>query len=497
MRRGGAGALTLAGWLAVAACGDDAAVDGASDDGDAGSSSTGATCDGPAPSCSTADDCPSWVCSCSGGPSVTAAQCDGGLCAVGADACGSGCANFGGVASVVQEGCGEPATVSSSVGAGGSDATSATSATASSSGAGAGTTGGPEVAWAVPLDSSSDRIALAITAGDDVLALSEQRVSILSASGDPLGDFLISYGSGVAATVGDTVLVAGSVGGFSNTAFLAHHERTGRAIWRMEVGAESSVAQLLVGAHGDGAILLAGSFRDTIDLGGDPVAGTEHTTSFVTRLDEGGAPLWIETFGGVVADTYLAAVAPTPDGGVLAAGSTAEPLDLAGEPIAAGESFVLVLDSEGVPAMARSLGVDVGVRAVAPGPDGTIVVLLRASNEWRLRRLDAAGETLLDHAVGNAALALAVAPDGTAFVGGTSAAGNWTTVTVASFSPDGELVWSGNYPGDNGDDEATAVAVLSSGDAIFAGFYDGEMPMGPHTLPDDDYGNGFVARFVR
>jgi hypothetical protein len=158
-----------------------------------------------------------------------------------------------------------------------------------------------------------NRIATSQTGEGTVSAVAIAPNGDVVVAGRASGD--LDFGGGT--TTGDGIFVArlNSTGAYVSSSRFA--------------GASAHVLGLAVDASG---IVLAGSYKGTLDLGKGPLAdsGVEED-GFVARLDTAGALVWAHAFGGDN-DDRAEGVAVTSDGAVVAAGYFGKTLDL-GEPI--------------------------------------------------------------------------------------------------------------------------------------------------------------------
>ncbi len=156
-------------------------------------------------------------------------------------------------------------------------------------------------------------------------------------------------------------------------------------------------------AVGSGAIVVAGRYSGNVRFdrgdGDAPVALPQppDEDAFVAKLDEDGALVWAKGIGGSHEQT-IHALAIAPDGDVIAggmawAGSITRPAsldfdrDVAGElSVDGGSGFLLRVDAQGVPSIARSL--ERLVTAVCAWGDDTLIA---TDGGHHLHRLDAAG----------------------------------------------------------------------------------------------------------
>jgi hypothetical protein len=235
-------------------------------------------------------------------------------------------------------------------------------------------------------------------------------------------------------------------------AFVARIE-DGKAIWAVTAHGEADARAVAVTPAGD--IVVAGSFRGSIDFGLGPLSSHGASDIFVASFTADGAPLWNQSFGGSRVD-WATDVSIDENGIVLAGGfeqSTAiggTALDGAGET----DGLLVRLDAGGVPLFAHALG--------------------------------AAG---FDHALG-----ASVEPGGGALVtgsfDGTMKLGDQTIAShgsedayVASFDSTGTLRWLRQLEG-AGHELGKGVAVGPSGQVVLTGLFDSVLFAGDVVLVD-------------
>ena len=207
-------------------------------------------------------------------------------------------------------------------------------------------------------------------------------VDIFLAKIDPNGKHVYSkrfggaredFGTGIAADYAGNVVVTGEYTdsvdfgeGLVRTAmgydiFVAKFDPTGKPMWSKSFGPLESTD-----IHGGrsitldrtGNILLAGDFRDTLDLGGGPLQSAGSYDVFVAKYDPSGEHVWSKRFGDTAWDT-AEGIATDGVGNVLVAGGYEGTVDFGGGPLpSAGgfDGFVLALDSWGNYLGAKAFG---------------------------------------------------------------------------------------------------------------------------------------------
>jgi uncharacterized protein (TIGR03437 family) len=183
-------------------------------------------------------------------------------------------------------------------------------------------------------------------------------------------------------------------------------------------------------------------------------------------------------------------------------------IDSSGNPIAAGNGFVVKLDPTGAHILnAISLsGVNVAAAALAPG--GNLVIAGSTASGGYLATLGPTLQSLSSIALPNAAAAVALDSAGNIYVTGATAStpSRGTDAFVAKFSSAGTLVYS-TAIGGSADDAGRAIAVDAQGDAYIAGDTESsDFPVTPGAAQTTfgglvsvfgvgSFGDGFVAKF--
>ena len=114
----------------------------------------------------------------------------------------------------------------------------------------------------------------------------------------------------------------------------------------------------------EGNVFIAGDFRGTIEIGDESYTnpGTTQRDIFVAKLDPFGNPLWSRAYGGIgdptgVSSQKAAALAVDPSGNVVVVGTSADPINLGGDDLAADGDIVIVkLDGDGDHIFSNSYG---------------------------------------------------------------------------------------------------------------------------------------------
>ena len=264
------------------------------------------------------------------------------------------------------------------------------------------------------------------------------------------GHLLVAGSSSKPMDLGGGVLPAGVVVG--------RLDALGRHVWSRHLG-ELKTATLALAPSG--AIILAGTFRGSVDLGDGALVSAGDGDVFVAALSPDGATLWSRSYPG---EDSLATLAVGPAGEILIAGYFRGTLALgASTLVAAGisDGFVASLSATGEPRWAMRLG--------GPESDGIEDVAVSHSGRIALAGGTAGG------------LELGADVHERAF--------------VAVFDGEGQHLASRSYADSSGAAHGTGVTFLEDEGIVFTGAFRGAMDI-DGTLHQSDLqrGAGFVVR---
>lgn len=154
--------------------------------------------------------------------------------------------------------------------------------------------------------------------------------------------------------------------------FVAKYNTDGVHVWSRRVGGTEYDYATAVALDGANNVLLVGYFFMTADFGGGELTSAGNSDIFVAKYDASGAHLWSTQFGGVGADEGHA-IDADPSGRVLVAGSFRNTVDFGGDPLTSAGSadmFALQLDLSGAHQWSRRFGDAVADAAYAIVDDG-------------------------------------------------------------------------------------------------------------------------------
>lgn len=283
---------------------------------------------------------------------------------------------------------------------------------------------------------------------------------------------------------------------------------------------EARIGGAVVDASG-GAIV-AGEISGAVKVGGQTLTSAGGADALVLRLTSGGAVAWAKRFGAVY-DDRVSAVAATPGGGAVLAGTFDGVVDFGGTTltsIAGPDAFVMRLDAAGQASFVLQF-VNADARAVAVTDGGDILVagdftgmstfgqipLASVGHDVFVARVSPGGDVLaaqrftsqskpgaLAIAAGAGRTYLAGSFQGTVdFGAGPIASAGSRDVLVARLDDVLAPAFVKRF-GDDTSQEARAVAVLPDGSAAIAGAFRGTMDLDGITLVADTQDDAFVAR---
>jgi hypothetical protein len=301
-----------------------------------------------------------------------------------------------------------------------------------------------------------------------------------------LGD---DVGRGVAvASNGDIAIIAdapdnafygGSVltNAGSDDIVLARYDSTGTHLWSKIFGDNASQTARAIAIASNGDAVICGNFEGVVDFGGGSLSnagGTGSSDIFIARFSASGAHVWSMRFGDTGTDRCRA-LAIDGNGEIIAAGSYQGSIDFGGTNLTSlggdgashlGDIFIIKLTESGSLVWAKSYGGTASDTAhdVSVDANGTIYAV-----GWSLGTADFGTGT-------------------TAGMGGEDA---W----LATYTTDGEPVWSQRWGG-SGNDRALEVVIMSNGDAVVAGHFTGSADFGGGPMSDPGGGlAGWLARY--
>lgn len=263
---------------------------------------------------------------------------------------------------------------------------------------------GPQTAFGITTDASDDILITGVMTGDVTFdnghTLHEEiSTTAFIAKLSPAGDTIwaksfaaVSQGRGIATDSEGNVIVTGffegtiDLGGgpllaqFGSDMFLAKFTATGDHIWSTSFASAADSTSLGVAVDSADAVLFTGTFHHSVDLGGGPIPGTTHESTFLGKFSAAGEHVWSRAIGGAPeAYTVGNGIAVGTDDTVIVGGWFAKTLTLCGEPLVASgfaDVFVAKFDASGACLTSQRFGGQYDDRATSVGfsPGGSAVL---------------------------------------------------------------------------------------------------------------------------
>lgn len=284
----------------------------------------------------------------------------------------------------------------------------------------------------------------------------------------------------------------------------------GTHIWSRSLGADPGVPDCYAITFDPGGnVVVTGAFTSSIDLGAGPVAAKGGSDLFVAKFDGvTGAHLWSKTFGGV-SDQAGCAATVDEAGHIVIAGTFTDSIDLGGDPllsVGGSDIFVVKLSETGDHVWSKALGATWNDSAYAVTTDalGNIVVggtqqPAADDNDVFVALLDSTGTEVWSKVLGDSlsqqARSIDVDQSGNIVVGGTFHGaldfGNGNQIKnfggadlfLAKLTLSGDCLWVRRFGDDKQDDQlAVSVAMDGGGNTCITGSFVGAMDVGPTIL---------------
>lgn len=289
--------------------------------------------------------------------------------------------------------------------------------------------------------------------------------------------FVTGYFTSSSITIGGTTLVNTQTNNSADL-FLAKLASDGTFLWVQQIGGTGSQAGVSVAATPQGQVVLAGTYENSITVGGTGLLSNGGSDVFVAKFTASGTPMWATTMGGgsgdqvadvAVGDDGVVAVVGSFNSAAFAAGST----NLQNTDPGDEDLYVVTLDAFGDFQWAMSAGgtYDDVAQSVAIDAGGAIVV----GGYFACAALDLGGQTL------------------------TNANDNYNDLFLAKFDAAGGLIWA-KRAGGTRHERIWGVGVHGNGDIVATGsFIDASLDLDGTVLTnsttDQSWYDLFVARF--
>ena len=239
----------------------------------------------------------------------------------------------------------------------------------------------------------------------------------------------------------------------------------GTSIWARRIGAAVSDSVEAVATDGSGNVVVAGTFRGSVDFGGTSLTSTGGADWFVAKYSPTGTLLWVNKMGGTAEDA-AADVATAANGDVVVTGRFSGSASFGGTPLVANGPGDMALarytGTNGAHQWSRRFGgiYDDNGAAIAIDPTGAIVLTgyFRGTIDFGLGPLRVPFDSDLD-------------------------------VFVAKFAADGSSLWAKNFV-NTGNDRGYDIAVDGTGNIVVTGSFSNTIDFGgleflsPNALVD-------------
>jgi len=349
----------------------------------------------------------------------------------------------------------------------------------------------------------------------------------------PDGSVYVAGSFGESARFGATTLV-----GRHSEAFLAKYAANGTLLWARSAGGYDNDEGRAVAVSSDGSALLAGTFRQSVTIGGaSPPPKSNGTDFFLAKYDTDGNFVWVSRQGGSGAHAVPNSVSVLADGSSYATGVFGGPVSFDAITLTppAASMFVVKYAADGSVTSASAVAGTSTVEgtSVAALPDGTAYVtgyFLGTANFGVSSLPSPAGVTDADVFVAKYQGAtplwavqsgtasgrgerVAALPDGSAYVAGTyrvpsgnnspqpfgnamlTPVGGGIDLFVAKYNGNGTLAWVTNAGGIR-EDTLTGLATFD-GAAFVVGNFVMDTRFGGTTLENYGTYEGFLAKAKR
>jgi hypothetical protein len=156
--------------------------------------------------------------------------------------------------------------------------------------------------------------------------------------------------------------------------FLAKFGSDGAVLWNHAFGSASEQGGQSVAMSPDGGVVVGGYFSGSINLGGGAHIDPGNSNIFIAKFDSSGTHVWSRGYGDAETQ-FLESIAVDGCGDVLATGYFSGAVDFGGEAVKSNgldDLFVLKLGPKGEHVWSKTFGDEAGQygTAIAVGPDG-------------------------------------------------------------------------------------------------------------------------------
>ncbi len=317
----------------------------------------------------------------------------------------------------------------------------------------------------------------------------------------------------------------------ANDFYIARLDNNGEPLWSKALGGPGFETGEGIAVDGMNNVLVAGAFDTTLDLPGTMLTSTGGSDIFAAKLDKDGNALWGTSFGGgMTSEQHAHGVAADGIGNVLLTGTFKGDLTIGGASFTnpqGADIFVAKLDGAGLPVWSRQFG-DTGDQAglkIAADSNGNVIVVGHFENELMLdfgggplpshgakdifvAKLDGAGLPVWSQSFGDfgedLVRGLLVDPAGGVIItgsfsgavdfGGGALMADGQDGFVVKLDADGSHVWSRSFGG-AGVQDAQSVALDGQGGLLVSGFFENEITFdGEPKLKSGGLGDVFLMK---
>jgi hypothetical protein len=266
---------------------------------------------------------------------------------------------------------------------------------------------------------------------------------------------------GLTLTADGGIVAAGEHLDGGGASWVVRLDAAGHVSWQKAYDAATTDHAYAVAVASDGGILVVAQVSDT---------GTGATWGAAMKLDASGNVAWQTRVGS--GDDYLAGIAPTSDGGAVAAGQYATGNDYDG--------WIVRLSSAGAVLWSKTYGGSQSdaFHAIAASPDGSFVAVgVTASSgagadDAYAVKVDANGTLVWQRTYGGAGYdtwnAVAVAQDGGMALGGSLDASPDAIAWIVKADASGAITWQRSARAGDRNSSANGLAFLADGSVVVA-----------------------------
>lgn len=236
---------------------------------------------------------------------------------------------------------------------------------------------------------------------------------------------------------------------------VAKFDILGNLLWSKRFGdSEDQIFSGLTVDH-DGNVILTGVFDGTLDFGAFALTA-DYLNVFIAKLDPKGEPVWGRRFGTAQTAQWATAITTDADGDVLYAGNQEGTVDYGGLSLKTKGTFIVTVkfDPSGKPLWGKTFSgsTDQEVASIAAGPNGAVVVA--GTTKWStIDGVTLGGKGQMD-------------------------------IFAVQWDADGKLAWAESF-GDKEDQSLESMALDAQGGVVLAGSFLGKLDFAGVPLSAD------------